>query len=169
MEPLFEIRFAPTHNMLAENIRKYGVGPRIPTVIFCTLAIAAMIGYVVAVGLWERMQTFVIILITAEMLLFFLPHILAGFLCWSGRIGNGGKVPQAVITVADTIIYQSGSINMCFEYKDLTGTVRLKHSYKLRFTNRRGLLLCPDGFTKGTLEEFKQFLREKRPDLHISQ
>lgn len=167
MEPLFEIRFAATHSMLAENIRKYGVGPRIPTVIFCTLAFAAMIGYIIVAGLWERMRTFVIILITVETLVFFLPHILAELICWSGRKSNGGKLPQVVITAADTITYQSGPVNMCFEYKELTGTVRLKHSYKLRFTDRRGILLCPDGFVKGTFEEFKQFLREKRPDLVI--
>ena len=94
-------------------------------------------------------------------------HILAELICWSGRKSNGGKLPQVVITVADTITYQSGPVNMCFEYKELTGTVRLKHSYKLRFTDRRGILLCPVGFVKGTFEEFKQFLREKRPDLVI--
>ena len=29
------------------------------------------------------------------------------------------------------------------------------------------LFIAVDGFTKGTFSEFKQFLREKRPDLKI--
>lgn len=167
MEHEFEIHFVPTHRMLAENIRKYGVGPRIPTVILCTIVYVLIIFYICQSGLWERMKDFVLILLAVEMVVFFLPHILVWLRQITVKKMNGGGYPEAVITVDDAITYQEGPWKECFDFAALTGAVRLKNSYKLRFQNRKSLLLAPDGFTKGTFEGFKQFLREKRPDLKI--
>ena len=167
MEPVFEIRFVPTHKMISENMRKYGIGPRIPTVIICAIVFVAMIGYLCWVGLWERMRTFVIVLLALEIAVFFIPDILTWARGKMIKKQNGGKLLEAVITVAHTIEYREGPWDMHFEYADLTGVLHLKHSYKLRFVGRKSLLLDPDGFTKGTFSEFKQFLREKRPDLNI--
>ena len=168
MESLFEIRFVATHRMLAENVRKYGVGPRIPTVVICTAVFAAMIYYLCRIGMWEQMRIPVSILLAIEIAVFFIPHMIAWARCKVCKKQNGGKMPETIITVSDAIEYQEHLWNMRFEYADLTGTLRLKHSYKLRFTGRRSLLVNPNGFTKGTFEDFKQFLREKRPDLVIS-
>ena len=167
MEYLFEIRFTATHSMLAENARKYGIGPRIPTVFVCAVVFAAVIIYLCWVGLWERMRTFVIILLVFEIAVFFLPHILAWARCKVGKKQNAGKIPEVVITASEAIEYHEGTWSGRFEYTELIGAVRLKHSYKLRFAERKSLLLDPNGFTKGTFSEFKQFLREKRPDLEI--
>ena len=126
-----------------------------------------MIGYLCWVGLWERMRTFVMVLLTFEIAVFFLPNMLTWARGKTIKKQNGGKLLELVITVADTIECREGPWNMHFEYADLTGVLHLKHSYKLRFAGRKSLLLDPDGFTKGTFSEFKQFLQEKRPDLNI--
>ena len=167
MDTQFEIQFTPTHKMIAENVRKYGAGPRIPTVIVCSILFAAIIFYLCVAGFWEDMRGFVITLLIVEVIVFFIPHIMAGLRCATARKLNNGKLFDAVITVSETIDYSEGPTNLHCEFAELTGAVRLKYSYKLRFTERRSLLIDPDGFTKGTFEEFKQFLREKRPDLVI--
>ena len=86
MELLFEIRFVATHKMLAENARKYGVGPRIPTMIVCTVVFVVMILYIYSAGLWERMRVCVLILLVLETVVFLLPHILAELRC--GAVKN---------------------------------------------------------------------------------
>ena len=126
MECQFEIRFTPTHRMLAENTRKYGVGPRIPTVILCTVVYVPMIFYICRAGLWKRMETFVLILLAVEVVVFFLPHILVWLRQVTVKKLNGGGYPEAVITVADSITYQEGPWKECFEYAALTDVVRLK-------------------------------------------
>lgn len=126
-----------------------------------------MILYICRAGLWERMKTFVLILLAVETGVFFLPHILIWLRQVTVKKLNGGRYPEAVITFAESITYQEGPWKECFEYAALTGAVRLRNSYKLRFQNRKSLLLNPNCFTKGTFPEFKQFLREKRPDLNI--
>lgn len=60
-----------------------------------------------------------------------------------------------------------GSV-MTLDYCNIKKVYSLKTCYVIRFTDNIALLiLARDGFTKGTFEEFKQFLREKRPDLKI--
>lgn len=60
-----------------------------------------------------------------------------------------------------------GTIHITAEYCKIVRVVRLKHSYVLMMGKRNGLILDSNAFTKGTFEEFKQFIREKRPDLNI--
>ncbi len=167
MEPRFEIRCAPAYNMLVENARKYGIGPRIPTVILCTICILALAGYAMWAGFWKTFRPFVITVGVIEGIVFCLPHIQTGIGCSILKKRNGGKMPEAVITFADRIICRENERQTEYSYADLTGVLHLKYSYKLRFSERRTVLVDPNSFTKGTFEEFKQFLREVRPDLVI--
>ena len=167
MDVQFEIRYTPTHKLLAENIRKYGAGPRIPTVIVCSVLFAVVILYLCMAGFWEDMRGFVITMFIVEIIVFFIPHIMAGLRCRTAKKLNKGIAFEAVVTVSENIEYAEGPWSAHHEFAELTGAVRLKYSYKLRFTERKSLLIDPDGFTKGTFNEFKQFLREKRPDLVI--
>ena len=58
-------------------------------------------------------------------------------------------------------------VHITVEYRKIVRVLRLKHSYVLMIGKRNGVMLDPKGFTKGAFEEFKHFLREKRPDLTI--
>ena len=167
MESQFEIRSTPNYKMIEENARKYGIGPRIPTVIVVSVCFVALAIFNSFMGIWEKMWRMMAIVAGVEVIVFFLPNILTFLGLRALRKKNGGELPEAVVTVSDQIVYQSGSEKTVYDFADLTNAVRLKYCYKLRFTERRSLLIDPNSFTKGTFEEFKQFLREKRPDLVI--
>jgi len=85
----------------------------------------------------------------------------------NGKKQNDGVAPEVIITFGETIKLHEGMVDITVEYRKIQKVVRLKHSYMLMIGKRNGLMLNPDCFTKGTFEEFKQFLREKRPDLKI--
>lgn len=77
-------------------------------------------------------------------------------------------MPEAKVTVGeDSIDMDEGFVHLSLEYRKFCRIVHLKHSYVLMMGKRNGLMIDPDGFTKGTFAEFKQFLREKRPDLNV--
>ena len=78
-----------------------------------------------------------------------------------------GVLPTNTARFWDKISIENEMASRNWEYKHLTGVYSFKYSYCLRFADKTVLLLGRDGFTKGTFEEFKQFLREKRPDLKI--
>lgn len=167
MESQFEIRSTPNYKMIVENARKYGIGPRIPTVIVVSVCFVALAIFNSFMGIWEKMWRMMAIVAGVEVIVFFLPNILTFLGLRALRKKNGGELPEAVVTVSNQIVYQSGLEKTVYDFADLTNAVRLKYCYKLRFTERRSLLIDPSSFTKGTFEEFKQFLREKRPDLVI--
>ena len=58
-------------------------------------------------------------------------------------------------------------MELTLDYETIVRVVRLKHSYVLMNSRRTGIMLDTSSFTKGTFEEFKQFIRTKRPDLKI--
>ena len=58
-------------------------------------------------------------------------------------------------------------MHLTVEYRKICKVVRLKHSYVLMIGKRNGVMLDPNGFTKGNFEDFKRFLQEKRPDLTV--
>ena len=146
--------------MIVENARKYGIGPRIPTVI--AVAVVLALGAMVFswVGIWWKIRKLFVITAMIEGIIFFLPHIVTTIGILVAKKRNGGKLPESVITVSDRIIYKTDIGECVYELCDLTETVRMKYSYKCRFTNRRSLLVDTNGFTKGTFEEFKEFLRK---------
>jgi transcriptional regulator with XRE-family HTH domain len=74
---------------------------------------------------------------------------------------------ETVIAFGETIEIHEGMVHLTIEYRKSVREVRLKHSYMLMLGKHNGVLIDPNGFTKGSFEEFKGFLREKRPDLTI--
>ncbi len=169
MEQQFELHSTPNYRIIVENARKYGVGPRIPTVIITFLIMIFLVIYAEQMGFLGKIWHIIAIVAGIDLILFFLPHAftLYGFSVLKKQ--NNGTLPEAIITVSDKIICRSGTEEIVYEWADLVGAVRLRYSYKLQFTKRRALLLDPGAFTKGNFEEFKRFIQEKRPDLLIPQ
>ena len=130
MEPQFEIRYKIDKKALREFYRRFGSGPRYPTVAVMAVDIA-----------WNALRV--------------------------SRRNNDGVMPETRITVGETIEMDEGIVHVSLEYRKLRRVMHLKHSYVLMLGRRNGLIIDPNGFTKGTFAEFKQFLREKRPDLDI--
>ena len=72
-----------------------------------------------------------------------------------------------MVQFGDNIQLFEGMLHLTMEYRRVVKVVRLKHSYCLMTSKRTAIMLRDDAFTKGTFEEFKQFLREKYPHLTI--
>ena len=167
MEPLFQVEFYSSHKMIREFYRKCGFGPRPATLIVFWSAFVLLALYCWANGipLTQNLQIMVLVLALAAMSFF--PE----FMAWAGtrstKKQNDGVLPKTILAFSDTIQMEEGMVHLTIEYRKIVKVIHLKHSYVLMIGKQNGVILDPNGFTKGTFEEFKQFLREKRPDLTI--
>ena len=157
--------------MMAEFGRKYATGPKMPLLIgtWAIYLLFVLIPMVVNPAIFEDDTFFLVSMGVILLVSAFFPHLYA----WSARSGakkqNDDVMPETVITFGDTIELTEGPVRITVEYRKIVKVVHLKHSYVLMIGKRNGVMLRPDGFVKGTFEEFKQFLREKRPDLKIAE
>lgn len=78
-----------------------------------------------------------------------------------------GTMPVNTARFGERISIENAIASRAWEYHHLTKVYSFKYSYCLCFADKTVLLLGRDNFTKGIFFEFKQFLREKRPDLKI--
>ena len=60
-----------------------------------------------------------------------------------------------------------GGVTVRLDYAQIQRVLHLKYSYELIKRKNERIVVAPGSFTKGTFAEFKQFLRQKRPDLLI--
>lgn len=162
MEPLFVNRYTGTYKMLVEFGRKHAIGPRYWTFVLIPFIVAIGLWYGLAEGAWGMTAAWSVFL-----LIYFMPHYYAWSVLRNSKRLNDGLTPEAVISFGDTIELEEGVSRITVHYHSITRVLRLKHSYMLMTSRRTGVMLRTDGFTKGTFHEFKQFLREKRPDLNI--
>ena len=96
----------------------------------------------------------------------FMPEINAYFTVKRFKKDTAGEGKYKVV-FGDTIEVWQGKIRVCWEYAEINQVRHLKYSYELMKNKRMAIMVDPIGFTKGTFPGFKQFLREKRPDLNI--
>ena len=167
METAFEIRYYTNHKMLAEFYRKYSVGPR--PVLVCIMVFVYV--YFIANSWWNGILLEMLPMLLFMGVIFGSLYFLPDYYVWNNlrnvKKQNDNVLPETVVTFGDTIEMHEGMAHFTIEYRKIQKVVRLKHSYVLLNGKRTGIILCIDGFTKGSFEEFKQFLREKRPDLSI--
>ena len=169
MDILFENRYYTTKKMMTEFGRKYAVGPKKPTLIVTWLLylFAAIPIFLVPERFEDSSRTLLIILGVSMLSVSFMPQLYAHSVMKNTKKQNDGVVPEVIVTFGETVKLHEGMVDVTVEYRKIQKVVRLKHSYMLMIGRRNGLMLNPDGFTKGSFEAFKQFLREKRPDLKI--
>ena len=167
MEPQFEIRYKISTDALREFHRKFGSGPRYPTVILMAVVFLVLTLYSAYAGILADVLPALAGYGVFSLVIFFLPWYIAWNVQRSSRRNNDGVMPETRITVGETIEMDEGMIRISLEYRKLHRVVHLKHSYVLMLSRRSGIMIDPNGFTKGTFAEFRQFLREKRPDLEI--
>ena len=167
MEPRFENKYVGKHKMLAEFARKYMIGPRMPVVVVGWVLYAFLLAsYLLGAANYEDLPFFifmgVILLVMA-----FMPQWYTWLIHRSTKKQNDGILPETVISFGDTIEMHEGMVHITVEYRKIVRVVQLKHSYVLMLGKRNGVMLDPNGFTKGTFKEFKQFLHQVRPDLML--
>ena len=169
MEYRFENRYHTTHHMLAEFGRKYSVGPRMPLVIifWVLYAFSAIPVLVDSAAFGENVPRMLLIMGVVMLIFSFMPHWYTWMSMRGTKKQNDNIQPEVILTFGDTIELYEGMVHITVEYRKIVRVLRLKHSYMLMIGKRNGVMLDLNGLTKGTFEEFKQFLREKRPDLTI--
>ncbi len=168
MEPLFEARYHSTQKMLAEFARKYSTGPKWPLVIVFWM----MYGFIMLPILLGGIQeTKIIVTVVVSGLIMLMVSFMPQWYAWNvirhTKKQNDGVLPETVVTFGDIIEMDEGMVHLTIEYRKIVKVIRLKHSYMLMIGKRNGVMLDPNSFTKGSFEEFKQFLRGKCPGLHI--
>ena len=161
MEPLFINHYQADFRMLAEFGRKHAIGPRPWTFVFAPFVVIFSLYYMSMGDYHLGIAWFVMLTLYA------MPYYYAWMAIRASKQLNDGMVPPATISFGDTIELEEGVTRLTVHYRNIRRVVRLKRSYVLLTSRRTGVMIREDGFTKGTFPEFKQFLREKRPDLNI--
>ena len=80
------------------------------------------------------------------------------------RERNGGEIPVTQIRFGEEIdVTEGDTVDFTVEYRDLNKITVLKKGIFLVTKGRRGIMLDPEAFTGGTVDEFLAFLKEKCP------
>ena len=171
MEFWFENVAVPHEKMFAEGMRK--LGALYPIMLMITVAgmlhslyfgWEAYTRYIIAL---DCIINFVIFLVWFLILLL-LPGIHARKTIRTMQKRNFGQPPVMVRQFGERIVSHTPGSVIVLDYCNIKNVRSLQYSYVIRFSENMATLFLPrDGFTKGTFEEFKQFLRYKRPDLNI--
>ena len=170
MEPVFTCEFTPTVPMIAARVRKYsqarcvflriiGIG-LFCYILLCTVVSAIFDGFAVD---WLK---FILFSLAVMVFCVFFPRISAFFAVKNYQKDTDGTGSYK-IAFGDRIEVTQGTVRAIWEYSDISAVYHLKYSYELVKTKRLALIVDPNGFTKGTFTEFKQFLKEKRPELPV--
>ena len=167
MEYRFECNFTPTVRKSANRIRKLSPGRTILMLIlgigFFAYIMPAAVITTILYGVQPEWVFFSLFSIAYLVYGIFMPEISGYF--WVRRFKK--DTDSYHISFGDCIEVRQGNIRVCWEYTEINQAVRLKYHYELLKDKRMGIMLDPDSLTGGTFSEFKQFLREKRPDLNI--
>ena len=169
MDPLFEVRYYDNHKLISEFIRKFQMRVINILIVFMGVLFTLYLGISIETGMTGEKIYYLTVLGLTMVLLYFFPDWYAWQSMKRNKKMNDGVLPESVVTFADTIEFQEGMLRATVEYHKILRTVRLKHSYVLMFTKRNGVVIDPSKFTKGTFEEFKQFLWEKCPKITIAE
>ena len=76
------------------------------------------------------------------------------------RIHNGKQV-ETVITFGDKIQVVEGSLALAVEYSQIMKVYDWEKMYVLMISRQNGIIIHPDGFVKGSLDEFRGFIKDK--------
>ena len=165
MDPLFVCEFTPTARMLAGRIRKYEKPRWIVMLVLGVCLLGFMLFNIIASGVFLFWLGYLVFSLGFLAFCVFFPEI-NGF--FTARKFKKNKKSDGVYRIAfgETIEVSHCGREAAWEYSELQAVWHLKHSYELAKPGK-SLIVEPDSFTKGNFEDFKQFLRQKRPDLAI--
>ena len=166
MEPIFVIRNRNIPKMLTEYYSRmtrwirYGICG-IFALIFLATGIAGVLHWVA-----EDIILYAVLCIPAA---WFTPHLIVWLAMRTVKKENHGKIPEALVTVEeDAIRVHEDMSTIVVEYDRIKKVEQLKHCFAVN-AGTVVVLLEIKGFSKGSLEEFKNYLHAKCPDLKTSQ
>lgn len=170
METLFENVYVSDEKMMREFFRKYSVGPTpVISIITGILMLIELPALVVGIMLREDvwlLATMYLVLVLVQ----FFPRLFAWASLRNMKKQNDGVIPETrVVFTEENIQMFEGMMHLTIEYRKIIKGIRLKHSYALMTGKRNAVLLKPDRFTKGSLEELRSFLGDKCPGIQIAE
>ena len=170
METLFENTYLSDKKMMREFFRKYSVGPRpVISIITCILMVIYLPVLVVGIMLRRDVWLMAVMYLVLIVIQFF-PRLFAWSSMRNAKKQNDGVMPETRVVFTDENIQMfEGMVHLTIEYRKITRAIRLKHSYALMTGKRSALLIKPDCFTRGSLEELRRFLGEKCPGIQIAE
>ena len=134
------------------------------------LGVATVVLIVVMIGAEKIDASIIMPLILAPLssvVLAILPQLCAKLEMRVIRKKHGGVVPASITWFGKEISTNDGDGRQYAAYSQITA-IRMFHDYFAIFLDHFTILILSyDGFTQGSFQEFKQFLRQKRPDLKI--
>ena len=80
---------------------------------------------------------------------------------------NDGDVPPTTVCFGDEIVFRDKNNSSVVSYGKIKKIHFVKEGLLMDMEENKVYFSAIDYFTKGSMEELKQFLREKRPDLKI--
>ncbi len=89
------------------------------------------------------------------------PIVMINNLEKAGKRLHNGHFEKTFVTFGDNIIMNEGKVHLEFEYNQIVKIHQTKRLIILSFSDNAGIIVSKEGFTKGTLEEFLPFIKEK--------
>jgi hypothetical protein len=168
VETVFENRLIANYATMSEFYRKLGRNKGATIIIvICDVVMFVLFLYCCAWNILADMVFYFVLIAVVSAIMLFMPDWISWNILRNAKKNNDGVLPETVVTFGETIELHEGMVHLTIEYRKIQRIVHLKNSYVLMNGKRTGIILDPNGFTKGTFSEFKQFLRTKRPDLKI--
>ncbi len=167
LEPKFELRFTPSHKMLAEAFRASVKSfMKVACTIVAGMALLPLLTSFVAEDPAE-MLSLALEAASLWVIFYFVPDGIAWWQIRQDKKQNGGQRSQSHVLIGDAVEDTTGALKVSIPLEKITKVLHLKHSYLLLSGKSYIIALDPNGFTKGTFSEFKQHLREKCPNILI--
>ena len=170
MEVLLENTYICDKKMMREFYRKYSVGPTpIISIVTAVLMLIELPALVVGIMLRRDVWMLAVMYLVFIVIQFF-PRLFTWANLRNAKKQNDGVMPETrVVFTEENIQMFEGMVHLTVEYRKITKAIRLKHSYALMTGKRTAVLIKPDGFTQGSLEELRRFLGEKCPGIQIAE
>lgn len=170
MEALFEITYICDKKMMREFYRKYSVGPT-PIISIVTAVLMLIELPALVVGIMLRRDVWMLaVMYLVFILVQFFPRLFTWANLRNAKKQNDGVMPETRVVFTDENIQMfEGMVHLTVEYRKITKAIRLKHSYALMTGKRTAVLIKPECFTQGSLEELRRFLGEKCPGIQIAE
>ena len=170
MEALFENTYICDKKMMLEFYRKYSVGPTpIISIVTAVLMLIELPALVVGIMLRRDVWMLAVMYLVFIVIQFF-PRLFTWANLRNAKKQNDGVMPETRVVFTDENIQMfEGMVHLTVEYRKITKAIRLKHSYALMTGKRTAVLIKPECFTQGSLEELRRFLGEKCPGIQIAE
>ena len=169
MEVLFENVYTDSEEMMMELYHKASHTKRYAWLAIYLLLIVWYIYMIMSVNrpiLWAGLM----FLIAYAVYLLYVPTINTKRYFKRMRQYHDGVVPQTKVQFTEKqIIVENGRSGQTIPYDKLDKVTVLKHCIRLDAGKMAMVAIKPECFTKGNFEDFMHFLRERSPDLKITE